>query len=107
RLLFEHELFGKPLRTFPDHALDEAVPAAYGSLSYPSPSPFRLSGKPIPSSGVSKMMKVAVLAVRSWPSSLSSMTTSATQPLGRQRTKPARPTSWLSSFRPRPEGRRT
>src|SRR6478672_11912154 len=37
----------------------------YGSLSYPSPSPFRLSGKPMPSSGVSKMMKVAVLAVRS------------------------------------------
>src|SRR5260221_12848712 len=55
----------------------------------------------MPSSGVSKIMKVAVLAVRSWPSSFSSITTSATQPLGRQRTKPARPTSTLSSFRPR------
>ena len=54
-----------------------------------------------------EMMKVAVLAVRSWPSSLSSITTSATQPLGRQRTKPARPTSTLSSFRPRPEGSST
>jgi hypothetical protein len=39
--------------------------APHGSLSNPSPSPLRLSGKPIPSSGVSKMMKVAVLAVRS------------------------------------------
>ena len=47
------------------------------------------------------------LGGRSWPSSLSSITTSATQPLGRHRTKPARPTSWLSSFRPRPEGRST
>ena len=37
----------------------------HGNLSNPSPSPFRLSGKPMPSSGVSKMMKVAVLAVRS------------------------------------------
>jgi hypothetical protein len=33
-----------------------------GSLSKPSASPFRLKGKPMPSSGVSKMMKVAVLA---------------------------------------------
>src|SRR5260221_2156307 len=66
---------------------------SHGSLSYPSPIPFKLSGNPIPSSGVSKMMKVAVLAVRSWPKSLSSITTSATQPLGRHLTKPARPTS--------------
>src|ERR1700730_15645172 len=79
----------------------------HGSLSYPSPIPFKLSGNPMPSSGVSKMIKVAVLAVRNWPSSLSSITTSATQPLGRQRTKQARPTSTLSSFRPRPEGSST
>src|ERR1700682_4122230 len=89
----------------------EGVPGAaaisHGSLSYPSPIPFKLRGKPMPSSGVSKMMKVAVLAVRSWPRSLSSITTSATQPLGRHLTKPARPTSWLSSFRPRPEGNST
>src|ERR1019366_112129 len=65
----------------------------HGNLSYPSASPFKLSGKPMPSSGVSKMIKVAVLAVRNWPSSLSSITTSATQPLGRHLTKPARPTS--------------
>ncbi len=69
------------------------VTSPHGSLSYPSPMPFRLSGNPMPSSGVSKIMNVAVLAVRSWPSSLSSITTSATQPLGRQRTNPARPTS--------------
>src|ERR1700676_5152282 len=86
---------------------DLAAHPPHGSLSYPSPIPFKLSGKPIPSSGVSKMMNVAVLAVRNWPKSLSSITTSATQPLGRQRTKPARPTSTLSSFRPRPEGRST
>src|SRR5580692_8476591 len=79
----------------------------HGSLSYPSPSPFRLSGNPMPSSGVSKMMKVAVLAERSWASSLSSITISATQPLGRHRTKPARPTSALSSLRPRPDGSST
>src|SRR6266403_6251178 len=79
----------------------------HGSLSYPSPMPFRLSGNPIPSSGVSKIINVAVLAVRSCPKSLSSITTSATQPLGRQRTKPARPTSTLSSFRPSPDGSST
>src|SRR6185312_10871390 len=85
-----------------------AVLATYhGSLSYPSPSPFKLSGKPMPSSGVSKIIKVAVLALLSCPSSFSSITTSATQPFGRHRTNPARPTSWLSSFRPRPEGSRT
>src|ERR1700709_2614695 len=61
----------------------------------------------MPSSGVSKMMNVAVLAVRSWASSLSSITTSATQPLGRQRTKPARPTSTLSRLRPKPDGSST
>src|SRR6202158_936058 len=85
----------------------ECPSAPHGNLSYPSPMPFRLSGNPIPSSGVSKIINVAVLAVRSWPKSLSSITTSATQPLGRQRTKPARPTSWLSSLRPRPEGSST
>ena len=37
----------------------------HGNLSYPSPSPFRLSGNPMPSSGVSKMINVAVLALRS------------------------------------------
>src|ERR1700730_12561986 len=79
----------------------------HGNLSYPSASPFKLSGNPMPSSGVSKMMNVAVLAARNWPSSLSSITTSATQPLGRQRTKPARPTSTLSSFRPSPDGNST
>src|ERR1700730_1570043 len=79
----------------------------HGNLSYPSPIPFKLSGNPMPSSGVSKMMKVAVLAVRSWFNSLSSITTSATQPLGRHRTKPARPTSTLSSFRPSPDGSST
>ena len=47
----------------------------------------------MPSSGVWKMMKVAVLPVSSWLSSLSSRITSATQPFGRQRTKPARPRS--------------
>ena len=35
------------------------------------------------------------------------MTTSATQPFGRQRTKPARPTSSLSILRPRPDGSST
>src|SRR6266481_5653836 len=78
-----------------------------GNLSYPSPRPFKLNGKPMPSSGVSKMIKVAVLAVRSWPKSLSSITTSATQPLGRHLTKPARPTSTLSSFKPSPDGSST
>jgi len=34
----------------------------HGNLSNPSESPFKLSGNPIPSSGVSKMMNVAVLA---------------------------------------------
>ncbi len=34
-------------------------------------------------------------------------TTSATQPLGRQRTKPARPTSALSILRPSPDGNST
>src|SRR5229473_7039271 len=80
---------------------------SHGSLSYPSPIPFKLRGKPMPSSGVSKMIKVAVLALRSWPKSLSSITTSATQPLGRHLTKPALPTSTLSSFSPRPEGNST
>ena len=47
----------------------------------------------MPSSGVWKMIKVAVVPLPSWPISLSSMVTSATQPVGRQRTKPARPTS--------------
>src|SRR5882724_8348970 len=79
----------------------------HGNFSNPSDSPFKLSGNPIPSSGVSKIMNVAVFAFFNWPISFSSMTTSATQPLGRQRTKPARPTSWLSSFSPRPEGSRT
>ena len=54
----------------------------------------------MPSSGVSKMMKVAVLAVRELAEQLVVHHDSATQPLGRQRTKPARPTSSLSSFRP-------
>src|SRR5579864_2074845 len=61
----------------------------------------------MPSSGVWKMMKVAVLAVRNFAISASSMTTSAMQPLGRQRTKPARPISALSIFKPRPEGSNT
>jgi hypothetical protein len=40
---------------------DEAhrASAPYGSLSKPSPKPLRLSGMPMPSSGVWKMMKVA------------------------------------------------
>src|SRR5882724_6044588 len=79
----------------------------HGNFSNPSDSPFKLSGNPIPSSGVSKIMNVAVFAFFNCPISFSSMTTSATQPLGRQRTKPARPTSWLSSFSPRPEGSST
>src|SRR5882724_9351294 len=79
----------------------------HGNFSNPSDSPFKLSGNPIPSSGVSKIMNVAVFAFFNCPISFSSMTTSATQPLGRQRTKPARPTSWLSSLRPRPEGSST
>ena len=68
-------------------------PRSQGSLSKPSPKPFRLIGKPMPSSGVWKMMKVAVCPVRSLPIRVSSMITSATQPLGTQRTKPARPIS--------------
>src|SRR4249919_1360868 len=36
-----------------------------GSLSYPSPNPLRLIGKPMPSSGVWKMKNVAVWPVRS------------------------------------------
>src|SRR5262249_44160103 len=67
--------------------------ANYGSCSYPSPKPFKLIGNPIPSSGVWKMMKVEVWPVRNCLIKLSSITTSATQPFGRQRTKPARPTS--------------
>ena len=59
---------------------------------------------PMPSSGVWKMMKVAVVPLRSWSISLSSIITSAMQPVGRQRTKPARPTSAWSTFRPRPGG---
>src|SRR5258706_10697364 len=73
--------------------LPGAAAISHGSLSYPSPMPFKLSGNPMPSSGVSKMIKVAVFAVRNWLRSLSSITTSATQPLGRHLTKPARPTS--------------
>src|SRR5690349_4002386 len=67
-------------------------PLAQGSLSKPSPKPFRLIGKPMPSSGVWKIMKVADWPVRNLLTRLSSMTTSATQPLGTHRTKPARPT---------------
>jgi hypothetical protein len=33
---------------------------AEGKLSKPSPNPFRFIGKPIPSSGLWKIMKVAV-----------------------------------------------
>src|SRR5882757_5579428 len=95
------------LTTSAGMTMEEVHLAAHGSLSYPSPIPFRLSGNPMPSSGVSKMINVAVFAVRNWPSSLSSITTSATQPLGRQRTKPARPTSTLSSFSPSPDGSST
>jgi hypothetical protein len=36
----------------------------HGSLSKPSPKPFRLIGKPMPSSGVWKMMKVEVWPLR-------------------------------------------
>ena len=46
-------------------------------------------------------------AVRSFLINASSITTSAMQPLGRHLTKPARPTSTLSSFKPRPEGSST
>jgi hypothetical protein len=33
--LIEHDLFGKPLRTFPDHALK--LPSAAGRLQLPGP----------------------------------------------------------------------
>jgi hypothetical protein len=50
-------------------------------------------------------MKVAFLPFFICSINLSSITTSVTQPVGRQRTKPARPTSISSILRPRPEGR--
>src|SRR6266540_1382760 len=48
----------------------------HGSLSYPSPNPFRPNGIPMPSSGVWKMMKVALWPVRNCLMRLSSITTS-------------------------------
>jgi hypothetical protein len=56
RLLFEHDLFGKPLRTFPDHAL---VPIKIGKQphaqyrhhdTFPYPAHFMLKLVPPPAS---------------------------------------------------------
>ena len=58
------------------------------------------TGIPMPSSGVWNTMKVAVWPVFIWLIRLSSITTSATQPVARQRTKPARPISVWSILRP-------
>jgi hypothetical protein len=45
-------------------AADRSARRHHGSLSKPSPKPFRLIGKPMPSSGVWKMMKVEVWPLR-------------------------------------------
>src|SRR5262249_30685585 len=98
-----------------ESALPERVPSSvlcrlssgYGSLSKPSPKPLRLTGMPMPSSGVWKMMKVADWPVRSLFIRSSLTTTSATQPSGRERTKETLPTSAESMRSPSPLGSST
>ena len=70
----------------------------------PVAKPFSETGIPIPSSGVWNTMKVALWPLFIWLMRSSSITTSATQPVVRQRTKPARPISAWSILRPRPGG---
>src|SRR5690606_17683297 len=78
------------------------LPSGQGRAAKPSPKPSSETGMPMPSSGVLKTMKKAVSPLESVSTSASSITTSAMQPLGRQRTKGTQPRSVSSTVRPRP-----
>src|SRR4051794_11371862 len=78
-----------------------------GSCLNPSAKPLSDTGMPMPSSGVLNTTNIAVLPSLSCFSSASSITTSATQPLGRQRTNATRPMSVPSMLRPSPLGKST
>src|SRR6185312_15469634 len=79
----------------------------YGSCAKPSPKPLSDTGMPMPSSGGLNTTKIALLPVESVLMRASSIATSATQPLGRQRTNATRPMSLPSMLRPSPLGSST